>query len=215
MAYSNNNIMNDKKYFNKVANKWDLMRQAFFSDSLREKALKVAKVKDGEKAADIGAGTGFMTKILLEKNLSVIAIDQSEEMISILKQKFGENNKTEFVSGNAEQMNIPDNYVEYAFANMYLHHVEDPMVAIKEMTRILKPGGKLIITDLDEHNHEFLKTEQNDRWLGFGREDISKWFASANLKDIEVNCVDENCCSNSNTSDDKAEISIFIASGIK
>jgi len=207
--------MSSKKYFNKVANEWDSMRQAFFPDAIREKALKVAKVKDGEKAADIGAGSGFMTELLLEKKLSVMAVDQSEEMIFVLKQKFGENNKIEFVLGNAEQMNIEDNYVEYVFANMYLHHVEDPPAAIKEMTRILKPGGKLIITDVDKHNHEFLRTEQNDRWLGFKRENINKWFSLASLKKIEVSCLDENCCSNSKTSNDNAEISIFIASGTK
>jgi len=48
---------------------------------------------------------------------------------------------------------------------MYLHHVEDPPAAIKEMVRILKPGGKIVITDADEHNYEFLRTEQQDRWL--------------------------------------------------
>ena len=207
--------MSNKKYFNEVAINWDSMRQDFFSDSIREKALKIAHVKDGEKAADIGAGTGFMTTILLEKNLSVIAVDHSEKMISILKQKFGENDNTEFVLGNAEKMDITDNYVDYVFANMYLHHVEDPPAAIKEMTRILKPGGKLIITDMDEHNHEFLMTEQNDRWLGFNREDLNKWFSSANLKDIEVACLDENCCADSNTCNEKAEISLFIASGTK
>ena len=207
--------MSSIKYFNKVAKEWDSMRQVFFSDLIREKALKIANVKYGEKAADIGAGTGFMTKILLEKNLSVIAVDQSAEMISILKRKYEGNNNTEFVLSNAEQMDITDNYVEYVFANMYLHHVEDPPAAIKEMTRILKPGGKLIITDLDEHNHEFLKTEQNDRWLGFKREAINKWFSLANLEAIEVKCLDENCCANSNTTNGRAEISIFVASGKK
>ncbi len=140
------NIMNNKQYFNKVANKWDSMRQDFFPDRIREKALKVAQVKNGEKAADFGAGTGFITGFLLENNLSVIAVDQSEEMISILKRKFGENDNIEFVLGNAEHIDIRDNSVEYVFANMYLHHVEDPSSAIKEMTRILKPGGKLIIS---------------------------------------------------------------------
>jgi ubiquinone/menaquinone biosynthesis C-methylase UbiE len=55
---------------------------------------------------------------------------------------------------------------------MLLHHVENPKVAIKEMVRILKPGGMIVITDLDEHKFEFLKTEQHDRWMGFKREDV-------------------------------------------
>jgi len=44
----------------------------------------------------------------------------------------------------------------YVMANMFLHHVEKPGQAILEMTRILKPGGKLVIADLDRHDYEFL-----------------------------------------------------------
>jgi ubiquinone/menaquinone biosynthesis C-methylase UbiE len=64
--------------------------------------------------------------------------------------------------------------VDYVFANMYLHHVEQPVAAIREMARILKARGKLV--DLDEHNFESLRTEQHDRWPGFYREEVRQWF---------------------------------------
>jgi ubiquinone/menaquinone biosynthesis C-methylase UbiE len=96
---------------------------------------------------------------------------------------------------------------------MFLHHVDDPLSSIKEMTRILKPGGKLVITDLDEHNFEFLRTEQHDRWLGFQRDDIRKWFSEAGLKNVIVDCVGENCCSQSECGCASASVSIFVASG--
>jgi hypothetical protein len=83
------------------------------------------------------------------------------------------------------------------------------------MARILKPGGKLVITDLDEHNFDFLRTEQNDRWMGFKREDISNWFLQAGLKNVKIDCADENCCSTSNCGCTEAKISIFIAQGTK
>ena len=40
------------------------------------------------------------------------------------------------------------------------------------MVRILRPGGKILIADADEHNYEFLRKEQHDRWFGFKRENI-------------------------------------------
>jgi len=101
------------------------------------------------------------------------------------------------------------------FANMYLHHVENPPVAIKEMARILKLGGMLVVTDLDEHNFEFLKTEQHDRWMGFKREDVNCWFVEAGLKEAMVDCVGENCCAQSSCGGDYASVSIFVASGKK
>lgn len=65
-----------------------------------------------------------------------------------------------------------DETIDIVFANMYLHHIDSPQVAREEMARISKMGGKLIITDMDEHEFEFLRKEQHDRWLGFKREDI-------------------------------------------
>ncbi len=207
--------MSSKKYFNNVAYQWDKMRKEFFPDSVRETAIETANVKEDETAADFGAGTGFMTEILLKKGLNVVAIDQSKEMISVLKDKFKESDNIDLVLGNAEYVNLGDNTFDYAFANMYLHHTEMPKNAIKEITRVLKPGGKLIITDLDKHKHEFLLKEHNDRWSGFERADIKNWYSAAKLKDIKVDCVGEKCCSRSETSNDIAEISVFIASGTK
>ena len=55
-------FMNSKKYFDKVSSQWDDMRKSFFSESVREKAFSVAGIQAGKIAADIGAGTGFMTE---------------------------------------------------------------------------------------------------------------------------------------------------------
>lgn len=207
--------MGGKEYFDEVANNWDKMRSEFFSESLREKALITAGVIKGKVAADIGAGTGFVTEGLLLKGLKVIAVDESNEMLKVMKSKFGNKSEIDLRTVESENLPIKDEEVDYTFANMFLHHVAFPMNAVKEMTRILKPGGKLIITDLDEHNFEFLRTEQSDRWMGFKREDISVWFSEAGLKNIQVDCADENCCSSSNCGCTEANISIFIAQGTK
>lgn len=207
--------MDSKEYFEEVAGQWDTMRQNFFSEAIREKAYEIAAVKEGELAADIGAGTGFVTEGLLQKGLKVIAVDRSDEMLDQMKQKFKNYEELDCRKGEAEHLPIDDDTVDYAMANMYLHHVEDPSAAIKEMVRILKPGGKLVITDLDEHKHEFLKTEQHDRWMGFKRETIKQWLVAAGLKNVIVDCAGGNCCSASNCGCDQASISIFAAYGEK
>lgn len=117
--------------------------------------------------------------------------------------------------GEAESLPIADVSVDYAMANMYLHHVEAPLTAIKEMARILKPGGKLVITDLDEHTHDFLKSEHHDRWMGFKRDHVEAWLIEAGLKNVIVDCVGGNCCATSSCGCESASISIFIASGEK
>jgi len=206
--------MNGKEYFDRVAGQWDELRASFFSEAVREKAFAVAKVQPGKLAADIGAGTGFITEGLIQKGLKVIAVDPSPAMLAQLRKKFADR-AVDCRLGEAESLPIPDGAVDYVFANMCLHHVEVPAKAIQEMTRILKPGGKLVITDLDEHPFEFLREEHHDRWLGFKREEVERWFIEAGLRRVRVDCVGERCCARSASGDEYASISIFVASGEK
>lgn len=203
-----------KEYFEEIANQWDTMRQDFFSEVVREKAYQMANVETGKTAADIGAGTGFISEGLLKRGLHVIAVDQAEAMQQQTKEKFREYDTIDYRVGDAESLPIEDNSVDYVFANMFLHHIKDPILAIKEMVRIVRPSGKVVISDLDTHTFEFLKTEQFDEWMGFDRVQIAKWFYDAGLKDVHIDCAGGDCCSSSGCGEE-AKISIFVAIGVK
>ncbi len=207
--------MSSKKYFEKVADQWDQMREGFFTDKVREVAVAKAGVEAGKLAADIGAGTGFITEELVKNEVKVIAVDQSEAMLEEMKRKFDRFDTIEYRTGNFNHLPLQDESVDYSFGNMYLHHVDVPLVAIEEMVRVLKPGGKVVITDMDEHEFEFLRKEQHDRWLGFKREDVERWFKEAGLKNVSVDCVGEECCGESEEGSEKANISLFVAYGEK
>lgn len=204
-----------KNYFNEIAPEWDKMQNSFFSDEVRQVAYALADIQAGTIAADIGAGTGFMTEGLLQQGLKVIAVDQSPDMLEQLQQKYHDYDHLTCLVSEGNALPIENSSVDYAFANMFLHHVNDPQKAIDEMYRILKPGGKLVITDLDEHEFTFLKTEQHDVWMGFDRDQVKLWFKQAGFKSVEISCVGCNCCSDSSDGHEKAAVSIFAAFGIK
>ena len=207
--------MSSKDYFDRVAQDWDEMRENFFSDEVRVTALSTATVQKGKIAADIGAGTGFISEGLIQAGLQVIAVDQSEAILKEMKRKFADIETIDYRVGQAQNLPIPNGTVDYAFANMYLHHVESPPEAIKEMVRILKPSGKLVITDLDEHEFDFLREEHHDRWMGFKRADIVEWFQSAGLTEIRIDSIGACCEAQSSCGGEFASIGIFVASGEK
>ena len=72
-----------------------------------------------------------------------------------------------------------------------------------------------MITDADEHDFEFLREEHHDRWLGFSRSDIKKWFEAAGLTGVGVDNAGSCCEVQSTCCDDFARIGIFVAAGEK
>ncbi len=204
-----------KQYFEAVASEWDSMRKGFFPESVREQALLAAGVQAGQMAADLGAGSGFVTEALRKAEVDVIAVDQSEAMIEVLQKKFGA--QVDARLGTAEALPIAKETLDHAFANMYLHHVDDPAGAIKEAARVLKPGGRLTITDMDAHSYKWLRDEHHDRWMGFARNDVKQWFEQAGFVDVTVGDVGDNCSCDSSTccETETAAVTIFIATGTK
>jgi len=204
-----------QEYFDTVAPAWDVMRQSFYSEAVRDAALSAARIEPGQTALDLGAGTGFITEALLQAGLNVIAVDQSVAMLRELRSKCLIPPHLDCRVGNAEHLPLPDSTVNCVLANMLLHHVEHPAVAIREMARVLRPGGRVVITDLDEHAFEFLRREHQDRWMGFRRPDVTAWFSAAGLGQVSVGDIGQSCCASSNCGTQHAAISIFLATGQK
>ncbi len=198
-------------YFDEVAGDWDDMRTGFFSERVREKAVERSGARAGQRAVDVGAGTGFVTEALIEAGLSVVAVDPSEAMLVEMKEKLGGAADVDYRVGSAEDLPLEDDSVDFAFANMALHHVESPSVAIAEMARVVTPGGRIVITDLDSHDVQFLVEEHHDRWMGFERSVVEGWLADAGLRDVSVGSLDETCGATSECGTESAELTIFVA----
>jgi ubiquinone/menaquinone biosynthesis C-methylase UbiE len=202
-----------QEYFDAVADKWDEMRRAFFGEGVRRAAVEAAGVGPGQIVADVGTGTGFVAKAAIDAGARVIGIDNSDGMLAQVRERFA-GRAFEARQGDTDALPLADGEVDAVLGNMVLHHAPDPAGAIREMARALRPGGRLVITDADTHNYEWLRTEQHDRWLGFERADVARWFNEAGLTDVSVGDTHEMCTPSSECGT-KAAITIFLARGIK
>jgi ubiquinone/menaquinone biosynthesis C-methylase UbiE len=202
-----------REYFDKVADQWDSMRQKFFGEGVRRAAIAAARIGPGMTVADVGTGTGFLAEAAIGAGARVIGIDISEGMLGQVSSRL-EGQPFEPRLGDTAALPLESGEVDAVLGNMVLHHADDPPAAIREMTRALRPGGTLVITDADTHTHEWLRTEQHDRWMGFDRADIQSWFEAAGLQGVTVGDTHEICSPTSNCGT-QAAITIFIAVGRK
>ncbi|HLE47782.1 MAG TPA: class I SAM-dependent methyltransferase [Candidatus Thermoplasmatota archaeon] len=204
-----------KEFFRGVAGKWDEIRKTMYTDEVRNKAIESCKLEQGQRAVDVGAGTGFVTEALLERGVPTVAVDHSFPMLEQLRKKFTNSNLLNIKIGTGERIPLLANRFDAALANMSLHHAENPDKMIIEMTRVLKPGGRMAITDLDAHKYEWLRDEHHDRWMGFDRKDVEKWLKEAGLTEVRVAAIAGEACSAKAPDGKEVKVGIFLATAQK
>ena len=141
--------------------------------------------------ADLGAGEGLLSQLLARRAKQVWCIDNSVKMVEVgteLAQKNNLANLT-YKLGDIEQVPLPDKSVDLAILSQALHHAQHPQTAVNEAARILRPGGQLLILDLNEHTFEKARELYADVWLGFKESALHGFMKKAGLTKVEVNAV--------------------------
>jgi ubiquinone/menaquinone biosynthesis C-methylase UbiE len=207
-------LQESMEYFAGVAVDWDQIRTVYFTEAMRDAAIERARLAPEAVVADVGSGTGFVIQGLAARVAKVYGFDASPDMLAVARRNLAAYENVELRETPGDALPLPDGSLDAVFANMYLHHVPDPAAAIAEMARVLRPGGRLVITDLDSHDHSWMRAAMADRWLGFDREQVRSWYAAAGLIDIEVDCAAGSCCM-SGQDGEQLSLSIFVAYGQK
>jgi ubiquinone/menaquinone biosynthesis C-methylase UbiE len=206
--------MSSQDYFAEVAGDWDEIRAGYFTEAMRDAAIALAKLSPGMVVADVGTGTGFVIQGLADKVAKVYGFDESPEMLAVARENLAAFDNVELREAQGGSLPLADGSVDAVFGNMYLHHDPEPEKAIVALVRVLRPDGRLILTDLDAHDQAWMREAMADRWLGFEREDIRDWYQAAGLTDVMVDFADGRCSSTS-PEGGQVDLSIFVAYGRK
>jgi ubiquinone/menaquinone biosynthesis C-methylase UbiE len=171
-----------RSFFDAVGPEWDSLRKVFNDDALRSHAL-TRLVPAGLQVADIGTGTGILAAELARLGLRVIAVDHSPRMLTAARAALEAEGlaQVELRAGEASALPIEDASLDAAFAHMVLHYLPSPSDAIREMARVVRPGGIVIAVDFVRHDHEWMREELGVAWLGFDPSEVEAWFALAGL----------------------------------
>ena len=154
------------------------------------KALAEAliKVLNYQVVADLGAGEGTLAQLLAQRAEKVIAVDLSPKMVEFGQNLAIQNGLTnlEYRIGDIENPPIDDASLDLAILSQALHHAEHPHRALDAAFRILKPGGRLIVLDLLQHNFEEARELYADRWLGFSESDLAAMLEKSGFIRVET-----------------------------
>jgi ArsR family transcriptional regulator len=179
-----------RRFFDSIGPEWDALRKVFNDDALRARAV-ARLVTPGLKVADVGTGTAILACELGRLGLEVIAIDHSRRMLEAAQEKiesqvFPAGGSVELRHGEANDIPIARDEVEAALAHMVLHYVASPAEVVREMARIVKPGGAIVIVDFVQHSHEWMRQELGVVWMGFAMSDIRTFFSDAGLPNVQI-----------------------------
>jgi ubiquinone/menaquinone biosynthesis C-methylase UbiE/DNA-binding transcriptional ArsR family regulator len=173
-------------YFNQVAGRFD--RSYGPGRSWQAFGHLLLRILPPMTIADLGSGEGLLSELLAHNAKKVIAVDNSEKMVTFGAEKAKKNGlkNLEFRLGDLENPPIDANSVDLVILSQALHHAEHPDKALASAYKILRAGGQLMVLDLLEHQFEQAHELYGDRWLGFREADLHRWLEVAGFKRIDI-----------------------------
>lgn len=181
-------IANAQEYFAGIAPIWDQERSLHASDELVETAILDALGHEPyRRVADLGTGTGRMLQVLdghgdgFER---AVGLDNSHSMLAVARANLGraEVHGVDLRQGDVYSPPLERNSIDLVVIHQVLHYLDDPARAVSEASRLLAPGGRLLIVDFAPHRYEELRTAHAHRRLGFRSELVAGWFDDLDLE---------------------------------
>ena len=133
--------------FDKVAKRYDITNDVLSlgrTRSWRRAVLEALDLKPGEHILDLAAGTGSSTEPLRRAGADAVACDFSAGMIEVGRRQFPE---LTFVQGDALALPFQDAEFDAVTISFGLRNVNDTAKALREMLRVTKPGGRLLVCE--------------------------------------------------------------------
>ncbi len=169
---------------------------------VKQLTIHLLEVHSGQHILDLGCGTGEDVRALAQHvgpNGSVFGVDIREEVIHEAIQRHHDlGSHVQFMHGDAYQLNFDDNFFDGCRADRLFQHLERPGDALREMVRVTRAGGHVVVADVDWETlivdvpenkattRAVLNTHCDSIANGWSGRGLARLFAQAGLVDIQV-----------------------------
>jgi len=169
-----------QEFFEHHARQWDDLARTLLPVPEYLPRL-LALVPAGATVLEIGIGTGGLLPELAARADRVIGVDHAPAMLEEALRRLVATHipGIELRLGEMTHLPLPDKSVDCTVANMVLHHAADPIAVLREIRRVLVPGGSVVIADLARHEREWARERLADQWLGFEETELGDWLKDA------------------------------------
>ena len=169
---------------------------------VKQVIIGLLQPQDGLSVLDVGSGTGDDARelaALVAPGGSVVGVDRSSEMVAEARRRAdGSGLSIEFVQGDAQALHFPDSSFDRSRAERVLIHLDDPAGAVREMARVTRPGGLVVVSDLDgetiflnssnrQLTRDLVRGLTDDFASGWVGRRLQRYFIEAGL--VDVRCV--------------------------
>jgi ubiquinone/menaquinone biosynthesis C-methylase UbiE len=132
--------------YDRFAHRYD-RRWSFYVNATVQETIDRLNLNSDERILDLGCGTGTLIERLLELSpaVEIVGLDPSAEMLNVARQKLPK--LVELQVGSADNIPFPDESFDRVISTSAFHYFRHPDRSIQEAKRVLKPNGRLVITD--------------------------------------------------------------------
>lgn len=143
--------------FDERAGDWDKTDRINMASAIAKKMIAELKPEKTTEAADIGAGTGLVSIEISKTAKSIVAMDSSPGMLSVLGEKIAAGNIQNVTTMlfDADTDEVPAGSFDMVVSTMAMHHVKDTAAFARRIFDMLRHGGKFGIADLEKEDGSF------------------------------------------------------------
>jgi demethylmenaquinone methyltransferase/2-methoxy-6-polyprenyl-1,4-benzoquinol methylase len=170
------------KYLSKV---YDRVNPFIWNEEMRDEALSLLDVQRGDRVLDVGCGTGFATEGLLRYTDDVHALDQSIHQMEKAFRKFGKHDEVRFYRGDAERLPFADDSFDVIWSSGSIEYWPNPVVALREFRRVVKPGGKVLVVGPDYPKSTVFQKLADAIMLFYDEQEADRMFSEAGFETFE------------------------------
>ncbi|MEQ1757136.1 MAG: metalloregulator ArsR/SmtB family transcription factor [Vicinamibacterales bacterium] len=174
-----------EEFFATAAAGWDHIREGLFGDSFYLWAV-LGLIDPTLTVGDLGCGTGQLSATVAPHVARIIAVDASSDMLDAARTRLAGTDNVDVREGHLEALPIADGELDAAMLSLVLHYSPDPARALAEAARALRPGGRILVVDMQPHERTEYQQHMGHVWLGFSEKQIGRYLAGAGFDAVRV-----------------------------